>query len=478
MSKLHTRREVLAIAGAGWAGMSAARSAAAGREGQAPPTPPSGEIRVRRTCGEKRYAAEPSIRWQRFGGTDGSSIRLNPGEVYQEVLGFGASLTEAACYTISQLPATSREQLLRELFHPSEMGFSVSRICIGSSDYATVAYSYDDGDADPELRRFSIAHDRECVLPVLKDSRKANPDLFLLGSPWSPPGWMKANGSALGGSMRKKYFAAYAQYVVRFLQAFAGEGVGINAITTQNEVDTDQDGKMPACLWGQEYEIEFITKHLGPQLSKHSLATKIWILDHNYNLWGRAICTLDEPGVARYVDGVAWHGYVGRPDMMSRVHEAHPGKHAYWTEGGPDYTDSAYLTDWAKWSATFSGILRNWARCIIGWNLALDEKGRPNIGPFTCGGLVTINSATKAVTRSGMYWALAHYSRAVRRGARRLASEGSLDGVSHVAFANSDGTFAAILTNTGPERAARLRIAGMAADVALPRDSVTTLTWG
>ena len=465
------------MAGAGIAGMAVAGPAAAEIRRQGTSAPPEGGIQVRRTYAEKRYAQEAPLRWQDAGATDESAIRLNPGRTFQEALGFGASLTDAACYMINQLSPAAREQLLHELFHPSEMGLSVSRLCLGSSDYATKAYSYDDGGPDPGLGRFSIGHDRKYILPILLQCRKVNPDLFLLGSPWSPPGWMKANGSMLGGSMRKKHFASYAQYFVRFLQAYAAAGVRVDAVTTQNEVDTDQDCRMPACLWGQEYEIEFISRHLGPQLGRNDLATKIWILDHNYNLWGRAICTLDEPGVAKYVDGVAWHGYAGTNDMMTRVHDAHPGKHMYWTEGGPHYTDPAYLTNWTQWSATFSGILRNWARCIIGWNLALDEKGRPNIGPFTCGGIVTINSTTREVVRSGMYWALSHYSRVIQRGARRFESEGSLEGVSHVAFANPDGTCAAVLTNAGADRTARLRLAGRVVDVALPADSVTSLTW-
>src|SRR6266851_2899401 len=179
---------------------------------------------------------------------------------------------------------------------------------------------------------------------------------------------------------------------------------------------------MPASLWGQEYEIEFIARHLGPRFAKEGIATNIWILDHNYNLWGRAICELNEPEVNRYVDGVAWHGYAGTVDSMTRVHNAHPQKHAYWTEGGPDYKDPNYLTDWTKWSSTFTDILRNWSRCIIGWNLALDENGKPNIGPFDCGGMVTIHSRTQELSRSGQYWAFAHYARALRRGARRFNS--------------------------------------------------------
>lgn len=478
MSKLRTRREVMAIAGAGFVGMTAAGQARGRAGAQGPGAGPEADIQVRRTYGEKRCAPEAPLRWQPAPGSGEAAIRLDPSRTYQEMLGFGASFTDAACYMVNQLAPLQREQLLRELFDASETGFSVARLCLGSSDYATKAYSFDEGDApDPDLKRFSIDHDREYILPVLLQSRKVNPALFLLGSPWSPPGWMKANGSMLGGSMRKPHFASYAQYFVRFLQAYADAGVQVDAVTPQNEVDTDQDGRMPACLWGQEYEIEFVARHLGPQFARNNLATRIWILDHNYNLWGRAISTLDDPAVAKYADGVAWHGYAGRADMMTRVHEAHPDKHMYWTEGGPDYKDPAYLTNWTRWSANFSGILRNWARCIIGWNLALDEQGRPNIGPFTCGGLVTINSTTREVTRSGMYWALAHYSRSVRRGARRFESEGGVDGVSHVAFANPDGTCAAVLTNAGPERTVRVQLAGRIVDVGLPRDSVTSLTW-
>ena len=271
MAQLRTRREVMTLAGAGIVGMTVAGPVRGKARGQADSAPPAGEIQVHRTYADKRYAREAPLRWQASGGTDRSAIRLDPGRTFQDVLGFGASFTDAACYMVNQLSQGAREQLLHELFHPSEMGFSVSRICLGSSDYATKAYSFDDGEADPELTRFSIDHDREYILPVLLQARKVNPSLFLLGSPWSPPGWMKANGSMLGGSMRKKYFAAYARYFVRFLQAYLEAGVPVDAITTQNEVDTDQDCRMPACLWGQEYEIEFIARHLGPQLGRNNL---------------------------------------------------------------------------------------------------------------------------------------------------------------------------------------------------------------
>jgi len=264
---------------------------------------------------------------------------------------------------------------------------------------------------------------------------------------------------------------------VKFLQAYAEAGVHVNAVTIQNEVDTEQDGRMPASLWGQEYEAGFVSEHLGRALADARLDTKIWIIDHNYNLWGRAIAELDDPEVNRYVDGVAWHGYLGQPSAMTRVHEAHPDKHMYWTEGGPSFKLPAYATDWAEWGATFAGILRNWSRCIVGWNLALDENGKPNIGPFDCGGVVTINSQTKEIARSGQYWALAHYSHAARPGATRIESSGRFENIFHAAFANPDGTTCLIVTNKGPESEILLRVAGKEVSIELPHDSVSSLAW-
>ena len=376
-----------------------------------------------------------------------------------------------------QLGEADREKLLHELFHSSELGLNVCRTCIGASDYSTEMYSFDEGEPDPELKRFSIDHDKPYLLPALRAARKLNPDLFLFSTPWSPPSWMKANGSMLGGSMRKKSFPAYAQYFARFLKAYATEGVEIQAITSQNEVDTDQDGRMPACLWGQEYEIEFIAKHLGPALQAAGLPTKIWLLDHNYNLWGRVICSLDDLEVRKYCASVAWHGYAGTPDMMSKAHAAHPDVSMHWTEGGPDYTIPTYLTDWVSWTKTFSEALQNWCGSITGWNLALDEKGRPNIGPFPCGGLVTIHSQTKEVSRSGQYWAFAHFSKAIRRGAKHIGTTCNSPTLTHVACQNPGGDTVVILGNPGTACPVNLRVGNNLANLSLEADSVTTLVW-
>lgn len=436
------------------------------------------QISVRVTAASKRFAEEPPLNWQPRTASSADCIVLDPASAFQEILGFGAAFTDSACYTLNQLSPAAREKLLGELFLPSHIGLSVCRLCIGASDYAVKVYSYDEGnEPDPDLTRFSIDHDREYILPVLKLARSLNPRLFLFASPWSPPAWMKVNHSMLGGLMEKKHFPVYARYFVKFLQAYAEAGVAVNAVTIQNEVDTEQDSRMPASLWGQEYEAGFVAEHLGRALADTRLDTKIWIIDHNYNLWGRAIAELDDPEVNRYVDGVAWHGYLGHPSAMTRVHEAHPEKHMYWTEGGPSVKAPNYATDWAEWSTNFTSILRNWSRCIVGWNLALDENGNPNIGPFDCGGVVTINSKTKDVACSGQYWAFAHHCRAARPGARRIDSSGDLEGVAHVAFASPDGSTALVITNRGPARQVVVRLSERQTKIGLPQDSISTLTW-
>ena len=471
-----TRREFLQIAGA-TAALASISEALPTKAFAAQTSSGGSDLQVFVTNEAKRYAEQPKIGWSSGPGT-GETITVDANKKYQPILGFGGAFTDAACWNVHQMPQEAREELLHELFDPSQMGLSVGRVCIGSSDYSRNAYSYDDGDPDPELKRFSIEHDREYILPTLRSARQFNPELFLLGTPWSPPGWMKSTkNTLLGGTISRSHLGVYAQYMVKFLQAYQGEGVVVNAVSSQNEVDTDQDGKMPACSWPQEIEVQFVGEDLGPSIEKAGLNTKIWLIDHNYNLWGRAICELDDPNVQKYTKSIAWHGYLGKPEWMQKVLAVHPDAEMYWTEGGPDYTAPDYETDWVKWSNTFTGVLRNSGRCIIAWNLVLDEVGKPNIGPFPCGGVVTVNSQTKKITRSGQYWAFAHYSRTVRQGATRIESSGDIADVTHVAFSNPDGGNVVVVTNSGESRKIALSDGAKSTVVELLPKSVTTLTW-
>ena len=479
MSGPYTRRDFLTVSALSAAALASTsepelRSAKDSVKGNAP----AGDVTVWVTDDNHRLSRLTSLAWQPVTRpVPSDAVILNPDKQFQEILGFGAAFTDAACYTLHRLPPAARDELFNRIFHPAQMSFNVCRICMGASDYSASLYSYNDGDADPELKRFSIEHDRTYILPILREARRMNPDLFLLASPWSPPGWMKANGSMLGGSMRREHMPSYAHYFLKFLETYVAEGVPVQAVTIQNEVDTDQDGRMPACIWPQEYEADFVTRHLGPLLQRSGLKTKICLIDHNYNLWGRALAELEAPGVRQYANAIAWHGYIGEPEWMDRVHKAYPDVDMFWTEGGPDYTDPNYATDWVHWSKTFTAILRNCCRSITSWNLALDERGRPNIGPFNCGGLVTIHSETKAITYSGQFHAFAQYSRFIPKSSRRFDSQSTAKDLYHVAFRSPAGQNALILTNRGPSRNCQLRLGEQAVTLELSQKSVTTLLW-
>ena len=485
------RRDFLKLAASAGAVAAAADALPLHAESQGVP----GSVRAWRTTRDEKFQPIQSPpQWESGREISPFAIHLDPGTLYQEILGFGGAFTDASCYLLNQMAPDARHALLSDLYGPAGLRLSVGRTCMGSSDFSTKMYSYDDTqEPDPELKQFSIAHDESWILPTLREARKINPDLYLFSCVWSPPGWMKTGGSMLGGSMREHWFPPHAQYFVKFLRAYADAGVKVQAVTVNNEVDTDQDGTFPATLWGQQYEMVFVAFHLGPALEQASLDTKIWILDHNYNLWGRVINELSQPEVAKYVDGVAWHSYAGTPDAMSRIREMFPEKHMYFTEGGPpahlfgpargsQFPHPPFGTDWARWSRSFTDMLRNWARCICVWNLLLDENGRPDITipprPMRRDGLVSIDSKSKQLTYSGNYYAFPHYSKLIERGARVFASSGDLSGIDHVAAENPDRSRVLVVTNSNNSlEQVQCRLGASTLKLTLPADSITSLVW-
>jgi glucosylceramidase len=436
---------------------------------------PQRTAHVAAVTAEKQFWQEgPELAFQPKPADGAAVITVDPNRQYQKILGFGAALTDAALYDIHQLGEEARAKFDELAFTPSGLNLSVCRVTVGASDYSRNAYNYDDTPGDEDMQHFSIDHDRAYIIPELLAARKANPELFLFSSPWSPPGWMKTSGSMLGGWMRSKYVPAYVNYYTRYLEEYDKAGVHINALTPQNEPETDQLGKMPATYWNPDDEMTFV-RGIGPVLRAKKINTAVWIHDHNYDLWHRPDYELNDAATAKYVDGVAFHGYGGDATMMTALHAAHPDFPVYWTEGGPDL--GANYGQYIEWGNTITDTMRNWAGSFTAWNLALDEQGKPNIGPFPCGGTITINSKTGELSFSGQYRAIGQFSRFVKRGAVRIASEGIAPGVKHVAFQNPDGGTVVVLTNAGEKTEVALNFNGQYAQVKLPAQSITTVTY-
>jgi glucosylceramidase len=450
----------------------------------------------------EKHAAHAPLLWAKAtAGAAAATIEIDSTRQYQPMLGFGVAHTDASCFLLSGMPAAARQAFLTEIYSPTGLNLNIGRCCIGASDYSRSVYSYDDVPDDMNLDHFSLKHDEAYILPTLREIRQIRPDLFLMASPWSPPGWMKtygttfggrttenyvgpyahslwelSNGSMKGGWMSEKYLEVYSRYIGKFLQGYAQAGMPVQAFTSQNEIVSTQSGRMPACRWSPGLEAAFIRDHLGPLLRAQHRQTQIWLLDHNYNFYERVAWQLQDKQLDQYVDGVAWHGYTGTPDQMTLLHQKDPNVPFYWTEGGSFIDDPDYLTGWAKWGGIFSDVLENWCRCAIGWNLVLDPRGKPNLGPYTCAGLVTLKDDGTLV-RSAQYHALRHFSLHVQKDSRRIASQSGAPGLRHVAFANPDGGFALIMTNPGEAKDLRIVYAGQQLALSLPRDSVSTVTW-
>lgn len=399
-----------------------------------------------------RIREERPLSAEKKGGRPGPVVALSD-KTDQSMLGFGAALTESACVMLRRMEEASREALLEEIYSPQESNFSVGRICVGASDYAETVYDFAPVPDDMEMRHFDASHDDKHILPVLRAARKYNPDLFLYASPWSPPGWMKTSGQAQGGWMRTKYIKAYALYYLKFLQHYEKAGLRINGLTPQNETETDQVSRMPACLWHPELEMMFALE-MRRLLDENGFKDlKIWLLDHNLIMWRRPCFQMNDPEVKAACSGVAWHPYEGHPEMISWFREQHPECENHWTEGGVvpiELGAAGKKSSMGDLASGFLQVLNSGCQSITVWNLALDPEGYPNVGPFNCRGTVEIGRDGKTVKRSDEFHVLQHFSRYIKRGAKRIIlNELALpQNFEAAAFKNPDGSRVVLISNT------------------------------
>jgi glucosylceramidase len=411
-------------------------------------------------------------------------IEIDPSTRYQEMQGFGASITDASAYLIQQrMNPSQRAALMQELFGMEKgLGMSFTRLTIGASDFSRTHYSFDDmppGESDPTLAKFSIEAQRDTVLPVVKQALAVNPQLKVMASPWSAPGWMKTTDSLIKGSLKPEAYDVFARYLNRYVDAMKAEGVPIFALTLQNEPHFEPDN-YPGMRVEPAARADFIGEHLGPLLARANPGTVLFDWDHNWDEPHSPTAVLSDANAAKYVSGVAWHCYAGDVKVQAQVHDKFPHKDTWFTE----CSGGRWAPDWAKNLQYFTRTLvvdttRGWARGVLLWNLALDENDGPHLGGCKdCRGVVTIDSRTGEVSRNVEYYALAHASRFVRPGAHRIASTGSSGDLADVAFRNRDGSMALIVSNGAQvPREFSVKLGKRSFRYTLPAMSVATFSW-
>jgi len=398
---------------------------------------------------------------------------------FQTMDGFGFAMTGGSAYLINKLATTDRSNLVKELFSndSSSIGINYLRISIGASDLNSYVFSYDDIDPaniDTTLQYFDIKPDTYDLIPVLKSVIAINPNIKILGSPWSAPAWMKTSKSSKGGSLKPEYFGVYARYFVKYIQTMKAQGITIDAITVQNEpLNPDNN---PSMYMSAVDEALFVKNYLGPEFAKANITTKIILYDHNCDMYSYPLTILSDPEARKYSDGSAFHLYGGDISALTTVHNAYPDKNIYFTEqwvGAPGNFEDNLV--WHMKNLII-GAPRNWSKNVIEWNLASDPDYNPHTpgGCGSCMGGLTIGSN---VTRNVSYYIVAHASKFIPMGSVRINSN-LVTNLPNVAFVTPTGKKVLIVLNeSSSTQTFNIQFKGKNITHTLPAKSVATYTW-
>ncbi|MGH9599936.1 MAG: glycoside hydrolase family 30 protein [Terracidiphilus sp.] len=441
-------------------------------------------------------------------GAPSAVISVNDAEQFQPIDGFGASLTDAAAWLFAKkLPPNLTDSTFDMLFGRRRgIALSFLRQPIGSSDLSATFYSYDDlcvqtttactasvGAADANLAHFSLAHDQQYILPLLRKALAINPGIHIMITPWSPPGWMKTSGSMLGlapassapavrqpSTLRPEFYAVYANYLVKTIKGYQAAGVPVYALSMQNEPlyapPTYAGMLMPA-----EQQAAFLANALGPALAAAHLMTKVFVYDHNWDHPEYPQTVLSDPKARAYAAGIAWHHYAGNPDVMTKLHDEFPRMGEWETEASGGTWQKGRIVP--QEATELVAVMRNWARSYVLWALATDQNHGPHVGGCgQCRGVVTLDledPQNPRVRPEPDYYVLGQASKFVYPGAVRIAStEPAGTELKDVAFRNPDGTIVLYTVNAGTDsQLFRIRFHGKTVATILPAGTVATFVW-
>ena len=386
------------------------------------------------------------------------AVFVDPNKKFQTFLGVGGAITDASAEVFAKLPKNKQQELLEKYYDVNKgIGFSIARTNIHSCDFSSDSYTYVK-ENDTELKSFSVAHDQQYRIPLIKQAiAAAGGKLPMFVSPWSPPGWMKDNKDMLhGGKLLPAYYQSWANYYIKFIKTYQEIGIPIWALSVQNEPMAKQTWE--SCNYTAEEETNFIKNYLGPTLVKSGLGDKKLIAwDHNRDLlYQRASAVLNDPAAAKYVWGIGFHWYESWTgggniyDNVARVHEAFPNTHLMFTEGCVEKFDANRIKEWRYGELYGRSMINDFNNGTVAWNdwnILLDEKGGPNhVGNF-CYAPVHANTKTGELTYLNSFYYIGHFSKFIRPGAKRIISSASRGQILTTAFQNTNGSIVVVVMN-------------------------------
>lgn len=387
-------------------------------------------------------------------------IYVNPEKTFQSIIGIGGAITDASAEIFAKLPTEKQQELLEAYYDKSKgIGYSLARTNINSCDFSSDSYTYI-AEGDKELKTFNIDHDRAYKLPLIKKATAtAGGKLLLFVSPWSPPAFMKTNNNMLkGGKLLPEFYESWANYYVKFINAYEKEGIPIWGTTIQNEPMATQTWE--SCIYTAEEERDFLKNYLGPVFQKQGLADKkIIVWDHNRDLIVHRLSTIyNDPEAAKYAWGAGFHWYEtwtgGEPmhSNIAEVAEAYPDKKLLFTEGCVELFNPEKYYYWPNAERYGRSIINDLNAGAVGWtdwNILLDEKGGPNHAGNFCFAPVHADTKSGQLIFTPGYYYIGHFSKFIRPNAKRVSTSSSRSSLLCTSFLNDNGKMVTIVMNQG-----------------------------
>lgn len=384
-------------------------------------------------------------------------------EEKQTILGFGGAVTDSASYNILTLSEDLQDQLLRSYYAPSGLEYNLNRINIGGCDFSSRGYTYADTEGDVGLETFALQEeDLLQKIPILQRiAAMSEQEVLVVGAAWTAPGWMKSNGDIIGyGQLLEEMYQPWAEYHVKFLDAYAAHNISVWGISPQNE---PLDGNIPGftfnCMgWTPFSQRKFIAENLGPLLEERGYGDlKLMILDDQrieLPYWAEVV--FNDSAAFQYTDGIAVHWYVDyfSPEVLTRTHDMFPDKFILGTEaceGDGPLEESVIPGSWKRLETYATDIIEDLEHWVVGWldwNIALDQQGGPNWCDNFVDSPIIVDPSADEFYKNPMYYAMGHFSKFLRRGAvhRALASNGTA-GLKATAAINPDQSIAIVILN-------------------------------
>jgi beta-glucosidase len=429
--------------------------------------------------GERKLEKQANLNITKEDDSDITTIRIDPSQQFQEMMGIGISMEEATVYNLRKMSQALQEEFLQKLVGSNGAEISMIRVCIGTPDFtARTFYTYDDmpkGQTDEDFSEFSIQKDKEYgIIDTLKRIREIKPDIKFFASPWSPPGWMKTSDSIIRGQVKDEYLDELAEYYLKFLQAYKAEGIDIEAMTLQNEPLLEIDYPSAKLTWQQEAHL---AKLLRAELDSNGFNhVKLWIFDHNPGdtmTYPAQILKDNGEGAYDAVDGTAFHDYGGDLSEMTRLHNLYPEK-------------NVYLTERSVWGTTgadrMAQYFRNWAKSYNAWVTMLDSDIATHQWVGTPGPTMLIQDAGNRENywETPEYYITGQYTKFVKPGFVRIYSDyGSSGTVTNVAFLDPQtGKITTVVINqSSTDQVFRMLCNGTQIATTIPAKTVATYVW-